>query len=138
MQHKNNVAKHFLKFPILKFFCQKTPFYKGKEILKLIASSCETNKYTSLSTLGVNGFSTSLTISIIYSLTSIALKHILFLLILGDFCLHYFYTNIPVDITCFKCARLETLPSLVLIIAGLILLCSNSPHNNFPSNVINK
>ena len=128
----------FQNFQYLNLFCQKTPFCNGKEISKLIASSCETNKYTSLSTLGVNGFSTFLTISIIYSLTSIALKHILFLLILGDFCLHCFYTNIPVNITCFKCARLETLPSLVLIIAGFILSCSNSPRNNFPSNVINK
>ena len=128
----------FQNFQYLKLFCQKTHFCNGKEISKLIASSCETNKYTSLSTLDVNGFSTLLTISAIYSLTSIALKHILIFLILRDFCLPWFYTNIPVNITCFKCARLETLPSLVLIIAGLILSCSNNPRNNFPSNVINK
>ena len=135
MQHKNNGTKYFPKFLILKSSLSKTPFSNSKEILELITSSCETNKYTSLSTSSVNCFSIFLTINIIYSLTSIALKHILFLLILGDFC---FYTNIPVNITCFKCARLETLPSLVLIIAGFILSCSNNPHNNFPSNIINK
>ena len=53
-------------FQYLNLFYQKPLFTTGKEILKLIASSCETNKYTSLSTLGVNGFSTFLTISIIY------------------------------------------------------------------------
>ena len=123
---KTTLQNIFQNFQCINLFCQKTPFCNGKEISKLIASSCETNKYTILSTLDVNGFSTFLTISIIYFLTSIALKHILFLLILGDFCLHCFYTNIPVDITCFKCTRLETLPSLVLIIAGSILSCSNS------------
>ena len=124
----------FQNFQYLNLLCQK-PFSNSKEMLELITSSCETKKYTSLSTSSVNCFPIFSTINVIYSLTSTALKHILLLLILGDF---YFYTNIPVDITCFKCARLETLPSLVLIIAGFILSCSNNPCNNFPSNVINK
>ena len=124
----------FQNFQYLNLLCQK-PFSNSKEMLRLITLSLETNKYTSLSTSSVNCITIFLSISGIYSLTSTALKHILLLLILGDF---YYYTNIPVDITCFKCARLETLPSLVLIIAGFILSCSNNPHNNFPSNDINK
>ena len=48
------------------------------------------------------------------------------------------YTIIPIYIICFKCARLVTLPSLVLMTAGLILSCSNRPHKSFPSKVINK
>ena len=43
------------------------------------------------------------------------------------------YTIIPIDIICFKCARLVTLPSLVLMTAGLILWCSNKPCKGFPS-----
>ena len=124
----------FQNFQYLNLLCQK-PFSNSKEMLGLITLSLETKKYTSLSTSSVNCITIFLSINIIYSLTSTALKHILFLLILGDF---YYYTNIPVNITCFKCVRLETLPSLVLIIAGFILSCSNNPHNNFPSNVINK
>ena len=131
---KTKVQNIFQNFRYLNLLCQK-PFSNSKEMLELITSSSETNKYTSLSTSRVNCFPIFLTINVIYSLTSTALKHILFLLILGEF---YFYTNIPTDITCFKCTRLETLPSLVLIIAGFILLCSNNPCNNFPSNIINK
>ena len=64
--HKNNVTKYLPKFPILKSFLPKIPFHNGKETSKLIAFSCETNTYTSLYTLGVNDFSTSLTINVIY------------------------------------------------------------------------
>ena len=131
---KTKVQNIFQNFQYLNLLCQK-PFSSSKEIPELIVLSCETNKYTSLSTSSVNCFSIFITINVIYPLTSIALKHILFLLILGDF---YFYTNIPVNITCLKFARLETLPSLVLITAGLILLCSNRSHKSLPSKVINK
>ena len=75
--HKNNVTKYLPKFPILKFFLPKIPFHNGKETSKLIASSCETNTYTSLYTLGVNDFSTFLTINISTkkSLFTTAKKH---------------------------------------------------------------
>ena len=126
-----NIFQNFRYFNLL---CQK-PFSNSKETLGLITLSCETNKYTSLSTSSVNYFPIFSTIYVIYSLKSTTLKHTLLLLILGDFC---FYTNNPVNITCFKCVRLEILPSLVLIIAGFILSCSNNPSSNFPSNVINK
>ena len=50
----------------------------------------------------------------------------------------HFYRIIPKLSTCFNCAKVLTLPCLVLKVAGFILSNSNRPRKIFPSSVINR
>ena len=46
----------------------------------------------------------------------------------------HFHKIIPKLSTCFNCAKVLTLPLLVLNVAGFILSNSNKPHKIFPSS----
>ena len=103
------------------------------EVSELFILDPETNKYTSSFAYSVNCSIISPSISLISYLDIYNSEIPSVSLILA-----FYYTNIPTEITCFKCARLVTLPSLVLMTAGLILSCSNKPHKSFPSKVISR